>query len=151
MRGKISEVEFWNELKSHYGFSVSDSISEEFIKWNGLVANKDVLGLVNELKSKGTQTAILSNVIEPTYNVLERAGYYGRFDEVIASCEVGFAKPELEIYQLALDRLNTTPEQSIFIDDKQINLDPADKMGFTTILAQNPEQILRDIRSYVFN
>jgi putative hydrolase of the HAD superfamily len=90
--------------------------------------------------------AVLSNVIEPTYNVIEAAGYYDLFDEVIASCNVGYVKPEAEIYKIALERLGVTAEESVFIDDQQYCLDPAAKMGFKAILAQNPEQIISDVR-----
>lgn len=146
MRGEISEAEYWDELRSNYGFTIHDSISEEFKKWNGLAANKNILALVDEAKDKGWQVAILSNVIEPTYNVLEAAGFYDKFDAVIASCKEGFAKPDIEIYNIALKKLNTTANESVFIDDKQSNLTPADRLGLRTILAQNPQQIVRDIK-----
>lgn len=149
MKGLISETEYWEALRLNYGFSIHDTISDEFKKWNGLVKNDDILALAIQAKAIGLQTAILSNVIEPTYNVLVKAGYYNYFDDVIASCKVGFAKPQPEIYQLALDRLHTTARQSVFIDDKQNNLDPAYKMGFKTILAQNPAQIIQDITQYL--
>lgn len=147
MRGQISETEYWHELQTKYGLAIHDSISEEFKKWRGLVANEDILALAQELKSKGMRIAILSNVIEPTYNVIAQAGYYDMFDDVIASCKVGYVKPEKEIYEIALHRLHVTAAESIFIDDKQYLLDPAAAMGFTTILAQNPEQIMRDVRA----
>lgn len=147
MRGQISEAEYWQELRSKYGLVIHDSISDEFKKWRGLVANEDILALAKELKADGLNIAILSNVIEPTYNVIEQAGYYDLFDEVIASFKVGYVKPEKEIYEIALKRFNVTAEESIFIDDKQYCLDPAAEMGFKTILAQNPEQIIRDVRN----
>jgi putative hydrolase of the HAD superfamily len=145
MRGQISESEYWAELKATYGFSIPDTISQEFMKWTGLRANEDILGLVDAVKTRGLQTAIFSNVIEPTYNVLNAAGHYGRFDTIVASCKVGYAKPENEIYTLALDMLNTTGEKSIFIDDKESNLIPARALGFTTIHAQTPGQIIADL------
>jgi putative hydrolase of the HAD superfamily len=147
MKGEISEVEYWNELRTNYGFEIQDSISDEFKKWSGLVANEDILSLVDEAKSKGWQTAILSNVIEPTYNVLHSAGFYDRFDMVIASCKEGVAKPDVKIYELALKRASATPDESIFVDDKQGNLDPAKEMGFATVLASNPTQIIEDVRA----
>ncbi len=145
MRGEISEVEYWNELRSNYGLEIHDSISEEFRKWSGLVANQEVLALVDKAKDRGWQTAVLSNVIEPTYNALQEAGLYDKFDAVIASCKEGLVKPEIGIYQIALERLNVTPEESVFIDDKQANLNPAIEMGFKVILAENPRQIIRDV------
>lgn len=146
MRGQITEQEYWKEIKSNFGLSIPDTISDEFMKWNGLTANQDILDLVSELRQNGLKVAILSNVIEPTYNVLKKAGYYDLFYETIASCKVGFAKPEREIYQISLDKLGTTADKSLFIDDKQWNLDPASQMGFSVVLAENPEQIIRDVK-----
>ncbi|MEO6109708.1 MAG: HAD family phosphatase [Candidatus Saccharimonadales bacterium] len=145
MRGEITEIQYWAILKDTYGFKIHDSISEEFKKWKGLVANEDILHFVARLKAKGYRTAILSNVIEPTYNVLKQAGYYDMFDEIIASCKVGYAKPQKEIYELALKQLKTTGAESIFIDDKQRNLVPAKEMGFEVVLAVDPDQIISDI------
>lgn len=145
MRGQLSESDYWAELKTNYGFSIPDTISQEFMKWTGLEANKDVLDLVSSVKARGVKTAILSNVIEPTYNVLDTAGYYDRFDMIVASCKVNLAKPEEEIYTLALNMLNTTGERSIFIDDKESNLVPAKMLGFTTIHAQTSAQIIADL------
>jgi len=145
MRGEISEEECWDELRQNYSLVIPEDVSEEFKQWKGLIKNDDVVALIDKARSAGLQVALLTNVIEPTYNVLSEAGNYDYFDEVIASCKVSYAKPQTEIYQLALARLHTTPEQSLFIDDKQKNLDPAIAMGFTTILATSPEQIIRDV------
>jgi putative hydrolase of the HAD superfamily len=147
MRGELSEADYWQELRTKYGFTIDDSISETFKKWRGLIANDEILALVQEAKNHGLKVAVLSNVIEPTYNAIQAAGYYDLFDDVIASCAVGFVKPEPQIYQIALKRLRATAQESIFIDDKQYCLDPAAEMGFATILAQNPEQIISDVRA----
>jgi putative hydrolase of the HAD superfamily len=147
MRGRISEATYWSEINKRYGLKIHDSISDEFKKWSGLVANQDIQALVDEIKAQGLKVVLLSNVIEPTYNVLRHAGYYDQFDELIASCKVRLAKPEPEIYRLALERLNVSSAQSVFIDDKQSNLTPAEEMGFTTILAKNPAQIIADVRA----
>jgi putative hydrolase of the HAD superfamily len=149
MRGEITEAECWNGLRLNYDLTIPDTISDEFKKWRGLVKNDDIVALISRAKTSGLQVALLTNVIEPTYNVLSEAGYYDYFDVVIASCKVGLAKPQDEIYQLALDRLHTTAEQSVFIDDRQKNLDPATRMGFTTILARSPEQIINDLSKYI--
>ncbi len=130
MKGEISESEYWDELRSHYGLTIPDTISDEFKKWRGLIKNDDIYALIGQAKARGFKTAMFSNIIEPTYNVLQKVGYLDDFDEIIASFKVGLAKPQKEIYELALKQLNTTPEQSVFIDDKQKNLNPAIEMGF---------------------
>lgn len=146
MRGTITEQEYWNELRMNYGFDIHDSMTDEFLKWNGLIANQLIIELVYDARRVGWQTAILSNVIEPSYNALVAAGTYDAFDAVIASCREGYVKPETKIYKIALERLKTTPGESVFIDDKLRNLQPAQVMGFTTIHATSPEQIIRDIK-----
>jgi len=60
---------------------------------------------------------------------------------------VGYVKPEKEIYKIALERFRVTAQESVFIDDKQSLLDPAEQIGFKTILAKSPEQIIRDVRA----
>jgi putative hydrolase of the HAD superfamily len=149
MRGELTESEYWEELRRNYGLTIHDTISEEFTAWKGLAANQEVFALVDAARAKGITTVVFTNVIEPTYNALEKAGHYARFDHVIASCKIGLAKPQPEIYRYALAQLQATAEQSLFIDDKQRNLAPAAEMGFHTILAQNPEQIIRETQEYL--
>lgn len=149
MKGEISEQEYWKALQKRYGLAIHDSISEEFKKWKGLEANETVLELVRDIRAKKIKAAILSNVIEPTYSVIKEAGYYDLFDDVIASCKVGYAKPEKEIYQIALRRLGVRGDEAIFIDDKQKCLDPAAELGFTTMLAENQDQLIKDLRILV--
>lgn len=149
MCGKISEANFWQALRTAYGLTIHDTISEEFKKWRGLVRNDAIMALSDRARRQGLRVALLTNVFEPTYNVLLQAGYYDPFDAVIASWKVGCAKPQREIYQIALERLHTTAARSLFVDDKQKNLDPAIVMGFKTVLASNPAQIIRDVSAYL--
>lgn len=146
MRGKLTEGQYWHALRQNYGLSIHDTISEEFRHWKGLDANQDILGLVQEVRSAGLTAAALTNVIEPTFRVIEAAGYYTAFDHVIASCKAGYAKPDPEIYHIALRTVGAKPEEVIFIDDKQKCLDPAAADGWTTVLATSPAQIIHDVR-----
>lgn len=147
MRGQISETQYWQELKNRYGFAIHDTISDEFKKWKGLNANPDILNLIQECKQAGLHVGLLSNVIEPTYNVLDSAGYYARFDSITASCKVGYAKPEPEIYQIALQNAGALASEALFIDDKKYCLDGAAALGIQTILAVEPAQIIADVRA----
>lgn len=149
MRGQISEKEYWEALRKKYGLTIHDSISEEFKKWKGLEANEEVLDLVHHARQENIKVAVLSNVIEPTYAVIKEAGYYDLFDDVIASCKVGYAKPDREIYLIALERLKVSASESVFIDDKQRNLDPAEDIGFKTMLAEDQGQLIEDLRDII--
>jgi epoxide hydrolase-like predicted phosphatase len=149
MRGEISEKEYWEALRQQYGLFIHDSISDEFKRWKGLEINQEVLDIALQAKTKNIKIAILSNVIEPTYVAIKQAGYYDLFDDVIASCKVGYAKPDKQIYLLALRRLGVKSEEAIFIDDKQKCIKPASELGFTTILVKNQSQLLEDLRKLI--
>ncbi|PIR04638.1 MAG: hypothetical protein COV57_03370 [Candidatus Liptonbacteria bacterium CG11_big_fil_rev_8_21_14_0_20_35_14] len=71
------------------------------------------------------------------------------FDEVIISAEVGINKPDPKIYSLALDKIKSNPEESIFIDDLEKNLEPAKKLGIATILYENPKQLEKNLSVYL--
>lgn len=149
MKGKISEKEYWQELREKYGLSIHDTISEEFLRWQGLKANQTVLDLAQQAKASGMKIAVLSNVIEPTYAVIEKAGYYDIFDDVIASCKVGYVKPEKEIYLLALQRLGIQSQEAVFIDDKLKCITPAQELGFKTILVSSQNQLIYDLHELI--
>ena len=53
---------------------------------------------------------------------------------VIASAEEGVAKPDLRIFQIALDRADCKPEEAVMIGDRIDNdIIPANKIGMTTV------------------
>lgn len=58
--------------------------------------------------------------------------YY--FDGIVRSYEARAMKPDLKIFQEVIDRFGIRPEETLFLDDSQTNLDAAASMGFATLL-----------------
>jgi putative hydrolase of the HAD superfamily len=54
-------------------------------------------------------------------------------DFMVISHYVHFRKPDLEIWRLALNLAQVTAEESLYIDDREMFVDVAREMGFTTI------------------
>ncbi len=77
--------------------------------------------------------AIVSNAAAGELQRRLSADDLALFDTVIASAEVGFAKPDREIFALATDRLGVSFAECIFIDDLAIFTGPAADMGMTSI------------------
>lgn len=146
MRGEFTESDYWNAVKSHYGYDIPMSTESLFLSWHGTETNDDVMALVRDVQASGRVAGLLSNVIQPAYDALSEAGVYDPFDVVITSCTEGVAKPEPEIFQLALERTKTTAPESLFIDDKLENIEVAQQLGFKTILAENPAQFIAEAR-----
>jgi len=65
--------------------------------------------------------------------IAERYGLGELFDVEIVSALVGLAKPDPAIYRLALERLGTAPEATIFVDDYPPNVAAAAALGIQAI------------------
>ena len=55
------------------------------------------------------------------------------FQVFVSSCYVGLRKPERDIYRLALEITQITPEECCFIDDRSLNLECAAQLGMHTV------------------
>jgi len=72
-----------------------------------------------------------------------------QFDDLIFSAEVGLAKPDRRIYELALDRLGVQRVEAIFIDDVQGNVEAAQAIGMAGIRFESTEQTIMMIEQYL--
>ncbi len=120
------------------------TIAKEY--WTSCMAPKDGMAqLVRSLKPS-YKLAVLSNTDAFTAEPLVQAGVYRDFDITIFSYEHGTIKPEQRIYDILIERLGVPPEECVFIDDRQKNLVPAEKMGMKTILFKSVDQLSDDLR-----
>jgi len=59
----------------------------------------------------------------------EHYSFMGKVDGIVASCRVGCRKPEREIYERALGLTQCAPQEALFIDDRQDNVEGANELG----------------------
>ena len=87
------------------------------------------LPILSALKAKGYRLFYLSNW--PRFSFDSMAPYFAElipnFEGGIISCDVGLLKPEREIYAKLLNDYGLLSEECLFFDDKQENLEPAEK------------------------
>ena len=77
-----------------------------------------------------------------------RLDQFGLRELVLAffsSCWVGILKPAQRIYQVALAMSQADPEQSVFIDDRERNLEPARSLGMQTIRFTDAATLRQDL------
>ena len=65
------------------------------------------------------------------------------------SSEENTLKPETKFYQLALIRLRVQGYETIFLDDKIVNVDGATVLGIHSILYRETEQTIADIKRII--
>ena len=68
---------------------------------------------------------------------------------MIISGQENLIKPNIAIYNLAVERFNLNPSETVFIDDKIENIISAKKIGFNTIHLEDPSSIKKDIENFL--
>ena len=64
----------------------------------------------------------------------------------MSSYYLGMKKPEEDIYRVAVDITQHRPEQCVFIDDRQLNLECADRAGIQSFHFKNADQLRTSLR-----
>ncbi len=88
--------------------------------------------LIADLKSAGYRLFVLSNMSREFIDFLRQQPVYKNFDGEVVSCEEGVVKPMPEIYDILLGRYNLVPQETIFIDDREENVEAARRKGIAT-------------------
>ena len=97
------------------------------------VLYKDAEECLKNLSSK-YKIGVIANQSLGTADRLEQFGILKYIDLVVASAEEGVAKPNKEIFEIALNRAGCKPEHAIMIGDRIDNdIVPAKKLGMKTI------------------
>jgi len=87
-----------------------------------------------DIISKKYKLGIIANQSKGLSSRLENFGILKYFDVVVGSNDVGYHKPDLKIFELALDEAKASPEESIMVGDRLDNdIYPAKKLGMKTI------------------
>ncbi|MGH3588236.1 MAG: HAD-IA family hydrolase [Pseudonocardia sp.] len=61
------------------------------------------------------------------------------------SHEVGLAKPDPRIYKLTCDRLDVQPDEIVFLDDVEANVEAARQLGWRAVLHEETRASIRAI------
>ncbi len=91
--------------------------------------NNRLFDFVLQLKSKKYKLGILSTQFHLQKNILLPSKYNQVFDAMEISCDSKFKKPDERSFKAIAEKLKVTLEETVFVDDKQENLDAAKKLG----------------------
>lgn len=107
--------------------------------------NEGLIKLIKDLKNRGYKTALLSNNSIKLRQRLVEDGILDLFNEIIISAEVGYQKPQPEIFDILFKKLEVKPDEVIFIDDSERSLEGADIIGYNPILFKDNKSLKVDL------
>ena len=144
-KGLIDEKMFWAKLCDE--LNVPEPISESLLIEAFEIIHSpkpEMFELARSLADAGYKIGLLSN-IEPEIAEFISQQDYSMFDELIFSSEVGFSKPQRQIYQLTLDKLGVEAGEAVYIDDMQKYVDAAKDAGLNAFLFKSPQQVKTEL------
>jgi epoxide hydrolase-like predicted phosphatase len=143
--GRISESDFATALAARL-----QALSGREVAPEGLVRRlfplrleEDMFTAVVAARAAGLRTALVSNSWGST--LYPRRRLQAAFDVVVISGEVGFRKPDPDIFLLALERLGVAAERCIFVDDEPDHLKAAAGLGMVTVLHHRSETTIAEL------
>ena len=100
------------------------------------------------LKSQGYHLYILSNYSRYMLDRTKKEMPFLKYmDGTVFSCDVKQLKPEADIYQTLLDRFGLKAEECVFIDDRPVNCEGAQKAGIHTICFKSFKQAAAELEA----
>ncbi len=150
-KNKITEMELWKKICKELGVSAPKpgSIWQKAVK-KIFKENKSVIEIARKLKSNGYLIGLLSDADITAVEYFKKQKY-NIFNVSVFSCIERYVKPEKEIYEIILNRLDTLPGETIFIDDKKIHVEGAKKLGINTILFTTAENLIKEFLKFGVN
>jgi len=103
----------------------------------------DSLKIAAELAESGRYfMATLNNeILELNLYRIRQFALRRCFSVFFSSCFLGVRKPDEAIYRLVLQTTQRTPEECMFIDDREVNLECPRELGINTILFKDAAQL----------
>lgn len=95
---------------------------------------KGMHALLSKLKSMGFKLYGLTNWCSKVYDVIGKYDIFNLLNGYVVSSDVKLIKPDIAIYQTLCRSFDLTPEECLFADDKQKNVDGAVAAGMKGIL-----------------
>lgn len=143
--GEVTAAEHWALIMKRLKRPDSElqSIRDEFFA--GDIVDHELLDFIRSLRGN-YKTGLISNAFDDLRPFILREKFEDAFDHMIISAEVGAAKPSAKIYQIALDQLEVSANEAVFVDDFYENIEGCEKVGIKGIHFKNPEFTLEQLQ-----
>ncbi len=148
-RGDLSAEQYWSVFAAETGVQVSSQQLSSLRQWDVEMwsnLNPAMISWIQALKSAGIRTALLSNMqLDMAKKVRAEFSWIKELHTAVLSYELRLAKPEAGIYEHCLRGLGTSPEETLFIDDREVNVEGARKVGLQAISFESPDQLRKEL------
>ena len=145
--GKISSAEFFDSVNR--GLELEMDFADFPQIWNCTFALEPIIPerIIKKL-SESYRLLVLSDTNELHFDFIkENFPILDYFDDFVLSHKVGVVKPSEEIFRRVIERAECLPEECIFIDDVEKNVEGAKRFGLNAVQFVSVEQLETELKS----
>ena len=144
-RGDLNAERYWFSFADEAGLGLRADQIPLLREWDvEMWSNTDPL-MIDWLKAvhqSGLRRALLSNMhADMIARVRNSFSWISYFDCMVFSYERRLAKPEAAIYERCIEELGTSPDQTLFFDDRDVNVQAAQNLGIHAIRFESLRQL----------
>jgi putative hydrolase of the HAD superfamily len=147
--GQATEPEVWRHVATQFGLNEEQMRELERDYWSDDWLDAELVQFVRDLRLR-VKTGILSNAWPEARKTLTvKFRLADAVDVMILSAEVGCAKPDPRIYQIAVEQLGVRFDEAVFVDDMERNVAAAQALGMGGIQFKSTAQTIAEIEQYL--
>ncbi len=136
--GELKNAERFDGVSKRVPEYLHDKLRECVDNWDICMSPVDGAHEFCKLaKEKGYKVYVLSNACNKFHEYFPKNYDVDFFDGIVVSSDVHTIKPEPEIYKYLLDKYELVPEECLFIDDREENVNGAKAVGMQGVIFTN--------------
>ncbi len=140
--GKESTQEFWKKTCGEFNIPYEEFVN---IFCSSYELNFQMIELVKKLKEKYNIFLLSDNFDALSKTLRKDDRLDGLFEKMYFSDEMHFIKEDEKAFYYMLNDTSKKAEECLFVDDKEMNLVEAKKIGMKTILFKDIEEFKKDL------
>jgi putative hydrolase of the HAD superfamily len=147
--GATDGQQYWSKVVRDLNRQISAEkleqlIGMDFDSWSR--PNHVMAQWAGALQGHGYRTAIISNMpLELHRCIVDKCAWLPSFDHYTFSCNIKANKPDAIVFQHCLDALNLKPEETVFLDDRESNVEGARRLGMHGIVFTTAAELSAEI------
>ncbi len=153
-RGDLTPAVYWNSVAKHFEIKLTPDHLANLQRWDVDMwahDNPTMVQWLRQLRSSGIKTGLLSNMPHDMIaHVRQKFSWLDQFDHLTFSADVNLIKPDAAIYEYSLRGVGVPASETVFVDDKDANVQGARAVGIRAIRFQSVEQLYEDLRELEF-
>ncbi len=133
--GTISDEEVIEAAKKRLPERLWQSTEKVYYNWIYNIPEIEGMSeIVSELKESGKNICIISNISKLFVAHHKEIPILKHFDKMVFSSACGMAKPNSDIFNYTLEKYGFKASETLFVDDRQDNIQGAENVGITGYL-----------------